>query len=150
MYRYDCTPNLRVWQLTTSFTNICSKPRFLPIVRKVSDSTRLVERSCVLSVRENQTWKGLPPYQNQCIPGAGTIAIFSLRTVVSRSKQRIRFRNFCSRNHSFTHANAASSSVTVIIIVVWRTSQYQIFCGMARRYTLTPPMIMSSRPPEAN
>jgi hypothetical protein len=104
----------------------------------------------VLSVRENHTSNGLPPYQNQCFPGAGIIAMRSLRTVVSRSRFLILARNFCSKNHSLTHTNAASSSVTVIIIVVWRTIQYQIFSGTLRSQTLRPPMIIKSRPPEAN
>ena len=101
-------------------------------------------------MRENHTSKNLPPYQNQCFPGAGSIAIRSLRSVVSRSSLRIRLRNFCSRNHSFTHTNAASSSFTVIIIVVWSTNQYQRASGTARSHTLTPPMIISRSPPEAN
>jgi len=90
--------------------------------------------------RENQTSKGLPPYQNQCFPGAGIMAIRSLRSVVSRSSRRIRLRNFCSRNHSFTHTSAASSSFTVIIMVVWLTIQCQRLSGTARSDTLTPPI----------
>ena len=77
-------------------------------------------------------------------------AILSLRMAVSKSTRRIRLRNCCSRNHSFTHTNAASSSFTVIISVVCSTNHSQIRSGMARRYTLTPPMIISSNPPEAN
>ncbi len=74
----------------------------------------------------------------------------SLRSVVSRSRLRIRARNLCSRNHSFTQTNAASSSVTVINIVVCRMMQYQIASGTLRRYTLSPPMIIRNRPPDAN
>src|SRR5580658_11098598 len=150
MYRYDCTPCRSTWQRTTSSTNLSRKTRFRPRVLNVRDSTRLPLRSWVFSVRENQISKGLPPYQNQCFPGAGIIAIRSLRSVVSRSSHRIRWRNFWSRNHSFTHTNAASSSFTVIIMVLWLTIQYQMVSGTARSHTLTPPMIISRSPPDAN
>ena len=62
----------------------------------------------------------------------------------------MRLRNFCSANHCFTHANAASSSFTVIDNVVWPTNQYQSRLGIARKYAPRAPMIMSSNPPEAN
>jgi len=35
-------------------------------------------------------------------------------------------------------------------MVVWRTIQCQSLSGTARNQTLTPPMIISSSPPEAN
>lgn len=119
-------------------------------MRKVRDSTRRATRSRLLSVRENHTSNGLPPYQNQCLPGAGIMAMRSLRNVVSRSRFLIRARNFCSKNHSLTQTNAASSSVTVMIIVVWRTIQYQMVSGTLRSQTLTAPITISNKPPEAN
>jgi len=53
-------------------------------------------------------------------------------------------------NHSFTHTNAASSSLTVIVIVVWPTSQNHSVKGMALRYTPSPPITISNNPSDAN
>ena len=77
-------------------------------------------------------------------------ARFSLRTVVSRSTRRMRLRNFCSANHCFTQWKAASSSFTVIDMVVWSTNQCQMRAGIARMYAPIAPMTISSNPPEAN
>jgi len=121
-----------------------------PIVRNVSDSRRRGVQPCVSSLRENQTQNGRPQYQKRCLPGAGIRAASSPRRLVSRSNQRTRFRNFCSRNHSLIHSNAVSSSVTVSIIVVWQINHDHRRIGRERRYTPIAPTIISSNPPEAN
>jgi hypothetical protein len=81
---------------------------------------------------------------------AGMSATRSVRSVVSKSMRRIRLTNRCSRNHSLTHPKAASSSFTVIIIVVCSTNHSHAWSGIARSQTPKPPMTMSSNPPEAN
>ena len=112
-------PTLRSWHATTSLTKCLSVCESLPTVRKVSDSLRRGAQPLVSSLRWNSTVKGLPACQNQCLPGAGIRAMFSPRSVVSKSTRRIRLTKSCSRNHSFTHTNAASSFWTVIIMVAW-------------------------------